>query len=345
MKAAVFEKIETIKIREIKKPKCDRKGIIVNVKACGICGSDIRNYHVGLKDGIKNQIMGHEIAGIVEEVGSEVKKFKVNDKVAITPDVSCGNCYYCKRGLVNLCLNHRMIGTHWPGGFAQYIYLSSEILENGIINKIPEGVSFYSATISEPASSVIASQENAKIGLGNAVLIIGDGPIGCLHLEIARARGATTIIMAGLNRLKYAALFKPDYLIDVASKDVTSEVLKITDGLGADIAICANPVAETHNQAIESVRKRGKVIIFGGLPKKKPMTTINSNLIHYNELTLIGAFSYPGYIHEQALLTIKNGKITTKKYINEIVPLEGIENGFKIAESGKALKVLVDPWL
>jgi len=338
LKAAVFEDIEKIKIKEIKKPKCGDKGIIVKVKACGICGSDIRNYHIGLKDGIKNQVIGHEIAGIVEEVGSEVKKFKVNDKVAIVPDVSCGNCFYCKRGLVNLCLNHRMIGTHWPGGFAQYIYLPSEILENGIINKIPEGVSFNSATISEPASSVIAAQENSKIGLGNTVLIIGDGPIGCLHLEIARARGATTIIMAGLNRLKDAALFKPDYLIDVASKDVTSEVLKITNGLGVDISICACPVAKTHNQAIESVRKRGKVIIFGGLPKTNPMTTINSNLIHYNELTLIGAFSYQSYIPEQALLAIKNGQINTNKYINEIIPLKEIENGFKIAESGKVLK-------
>jgi L-iditol 2-dehydrogenase len=345
MKAAIFENIGKIKIKEVKKPTCSDDSILVKVKGCGICGSDIRNYRVGLKDDIKNQVMGHEIAGIIEETGSKIRKFKSGDNIAITPDVSCGICYYCKREMVNLCLKHKMIGTHWPGGFAQYIHLSSEILEHGIISIIPAGVSLYSATISEPASSVIAAQENAGICPGDTVLIIGDGPMGCLHVEIARTRGVTTIIMAGLNRLKDAAMFKPDYLIDVKSQDIVNTVLEITGGLGVDVAICATSVAETHNQAVRSVRKRGKVIIFGGLPRTQPMSTLNSNLIHYNEISIIGSFSYTNVAHRQALSTIKNKKIDTKKYIKKIVSLEEIENGFKIVESGQCLKVLVDPWL
>jgi L-iditol 2-dehydrogenase len=345
MKAAVFECIEKIVVKEVDIPQCEEDGILVRVEACGICGSDIRNYHSGLRIDIKEQIMGHEIAGVVEEVGRKVKKFKVGDKVAIAPDVSCGECYYCKRGLPNLCLNHRLIGTHWPGGFAQFIYLPAEIISHGIINYIPEGLTFEEATISEPASSVVACQEYNNVSLGDTVVIIGDGPIGCLHLEVARARGASRIIMVGLTRLDIVKKFSPDYLIDAGSQDPVKEVLEITNGLGADIAIVANSAVKTHEQGVEMVRKRGKVIIFGGLPKDKPMTTLNSNLIHYNELSLVGAFSYPVYAHEKALNLIALKKINAKNYIDKIVPLEEIEEGIKYAEQGKALKVVVNPWI
>jgi L-iditol 2-dehydrogenase len=345
VKAAVFEGIENLRVRELPKPECGTEGIVVEVKACGLCGSDIRNFHSGLKGDVKSQIMGHEIAGIVKEIGERVSRFEVGDRVAIAPDVSCGRCYYCKRGWVNLCTDHRMIGTHWPGGFAQYIHLPRVVLERGVVHTMPEGLGFAEATLSEPASSVIASQSSAGIGLGDTVLIIGDGPVGCLHLEVARARGAARIIVVGLKRLEFVLVFKPDYLIDAASQDPVEEVLKITGGLGADVAIIANPVAETQEQGVESVRKRGKVILFGGVPKTDPMTTLNSNLIHYNELSVIGSFSYPAYIHEIALETIRLGKISSNKYFSRTVSLEEITQGIQAAERGEALKVLVDPWL
>lgn len=345
MKAAIFEGIEDIRVREIPKPSCDPDGVVVEVKACGLCGSDIRNFHSGLKGDIKSQIMGHEIAGIVREVGEKASRFKAGDCVAIAPDVSCGRCYYCKRGWVNLCSDHRMIGTHWPGGFAQYISLPRIVLERGMVHPMPEGLGFAEATLSEPASSVIAAQSNAGIGLGDTVLIIGDGPIGCLHLEVARARGAAEVIMVGLTRLAIVPLFSPDHLVDAASQNPVEEVLKITGGLGVDVAVIANPVAETQEQGIESVRKRGRVILFGGVPKTDPMTTLNSNLIHYNELTVVGAFSYPAHMHETALETIRVGKISAERYFNRTVSLEAITEGIQAAERGEALKVLVDPWL
>ena len=207
-------------------------------------------------------------------------------------------------------------------------------------------MSFEAATLAEPASSVLASQLNAGVGLGDTVLIIGDGPIGCLHTEVARARGASKVIMAGLMRLHIAKNFEPDYLIDAGSQDTVEEVLKITNGLGADIAIIANPVVKTQEQGVESVRKRGKVILFGGVPKTQPMTSLNSNLIHYNELVVMGAFSYPAYVNEMALHVINEGKITASKYITKVVSLENMVNeGIKAAEAGEALKVVINPWL
>ena len=344
MKASVYEGIEKFVVRDVEVPECMEDGILIKVEACGICGSDIRNYHSGLRGGITKQIMGHEIAGSVEEVGSTVERFKIGDKVAIAPDVSCGECYYCKRGLVNLCVNHKMVGTHFPGGFAQYVYLSKEILTRGMVHHMPEGLSFDEATISEPASSVLACQEYNNISLGDTVVIIGDGPIGCLHIEVARARGASTIIMVGLTRLDSVPQFKPDYIINAANQNPVEKVLKITNGRGADVAIIANPVAKTQEQGIEMVRKRGKVIIFGGVNKNNPMTALNSNLIHYNELSVVGAFSYTAITHEKALHLISEGKISAKKFINKYVSLEEIPEGIAYAEQGKALKVVIKPW-
>jgi L-iditol 2-dehydrogenase len=344
MKAAVFEGIEQIVVRDLPTPSCDSDGILVKVEACGICGSDIRNYHSGLKGDVQKQIMGHEIAGVVEQVGHEVTRFRVGDRVAVAPDVCCGECYYCRRGWVNLCVHHRLIGTHWAGGFAQYIHLPGVVLRHGMVHHMPTGLGFVEATMSEPASSVLAAQQNASIGLGDTVLIIGDGPIGCLHVEVARARGAGKVIVAGLTRLALLAQFRPDVTIDAGKQDTVKQTLAATDGLGADVAICANPVAATQEQAVEAVRKRGTVVLFGGVPKTNPMTTLNSNLIHYNELRVVGAFSYPAIAHEQALALIAAGRISARTHVTREVGLDGLVDGIKSAEKGEALKVVVRPW-
>jgi L-iditol 2-dehydrogenase len=343
MRAAVFEGPERISVREVELTPCGDDDIVMKVYACGLCGSDIRNYKTGLKGNVKSQIMGHEFTGTVTELGSNVTGYKIGDSLAVAPDVSCGECWYCKRGLVNLCANHRMVGTHWPGGFAEYVHLPKVVLARGMVHHIPEGLSLEDAALSEPASSVIAAQENAGVGLGDTVLIIGDGPIGCLHIDVARARGASRVIMAGLMRLKEAERFKPDLLIDAGSQDTVAEVLAFTDGLGVDVAIVANPVATTQAQAVKSVRKRGRVVLFGGLPKSAPETSLDGNLIHYGEIQVMGAFSYPAHIHQKALAIIKAGLIRPSMYFNMTTPLDDIASGFAAAATGKALKVLVKP--
>ncbi len=345
MKAAIFEAPGRIRVRKIRKPTCENDSIIVRVEACGICGSDIRNFHRGLRYGIKSQVMGHEISGIVEEKGKSVTKFQIGDMVAIASDVGCGACFYCKQGFVNLCINHRMVGTHFPGGFAQYIKIPFEVIRSGMVNEIPEGIGFKEATLSEPLSAVINIQEEAGISPGDKVLIFGDGPVGCMHLQIARSRGAGTVIMVGLKKMRLADRFEPDFLFDAAKIDPVKAVHGITDGLGVDVAICANPSPITQEQAIEAVRKRGKVILFGGMPEDRPFVSLNSNLIHYNEIMIMGAFSSPSYMKKVALQAIKNKQISPEKYIDKIVNIESIVEGMKDAEKGNALKVVVKPWI
>jgi len=343
MRAAVFEGPGRMVVREVELAACGPRDIVARVHACGICGSDVRNFRSGLKAEVGAQVMGHEFTAVVAEVGLAVRRFRVGDRVAVAPDVCCGECFYCKRGLVNLCLHHRMVGTHWPGGFAEYVHLPEEVLTHGMVHRIPEKLSLDHAALSEPASSVLAAQENAGVGLGDTVLVVGDGPIGCLHLEVARARGAARVIMAGLARLKEAERFSPDLLIDAGRTDTVEAVRAATGGLGADVAIVATPVAATQGQAVRAVRKRGKVVLFGGLPKQSPESTFDANLIHYGEIVVMGAFSYPAYMHERALATIAAGHIRPDLYFTLVVDLDQVLEGFQAAAEGRALKVLVKP--
>ncbi|MFW6138723.1 MAG: alcohol dehydrogenase catalytic domain-containing protein [Spirochaetota bacterium] len=345
MKAAVFTGVQQLQVTDIPYPECGDGEVILKVASCGICGSDLRNFKVGLRHGVERQVMGHEFSGEVVEVGKNVSGYSKGDRVAGGPDVTCGSCYYCRRCLNNLCVNHKMLGTHWPGAFAEYIKLPSIVLQRGTIHHIPQGLSLDRAALAEPCSSVLASQKNACVSLEDTVLIFGDGPMGCVHLEVARARGASRIIIVGLDRLDEAARFEPDYLIDASSRDPVEEVLNITGGLGADKAICAVPVAQVQQQAVKAVRKRGIIILFGGLPKSDPMTSLDSNTIHYNEINLMGAFSYPPTAHEEALRILAEEKVHPDKIFTRILPLDRIEEGFRLASEGKELKVLIKPWL
>ena len=269
MKAAVFKDIEQMEIEEVPIPECPEDGLLVKIYACGICGSDVRNYHNGLKDGVKNQIIGHEVAGQITEVGKRVERFVVGQRVALAPDVSCGHCWYCKKGLVNLCEHHKMLGTHYPGGYAQYIALPGEVLRRGFVELIPEGMSYEHAAFAETCSGVVACQERVSVSLGSNVVIIGDGPVGCIHCETARARGAANVIMIGRDKLELAASFQPDLLLDgkKPEEELISAVLEKTGGLGADVVICAVPTASVQREALAMVRKRGTVVIYGGVAK------------------------------------------------------------------------------
>ncbi|HET6440109.1 MAG TPA: alcohol dehydrogenase catalytic domain-containing protein [Anaeromyxobacter sp.] len=343
MRAAVFEGPGRLLVREVDLASCGPRDVVARVHACGICGSDIRNFRTGLKAEVGAQVMGHELTAVVTEVGAAVERFRVGDRIAVAPDVCCGECFYCRRGLVNLCLHHRMVGTHWPGGFAEYLHLPEVVLSHGMVHHVPAELSLDDAALSEPASSVIAAQENAGVGLGDTVLVIGDGPIGCLHLEVARARGAARVILAGLARVHEAERFAPDLLVDAGKTDTVEAVRTATGGLGADVAIVATPVAQTQAQAVRAVRKRGKVVLFGGLPKQAPETTLDSNLIHYGEIVVMGAFSYPAHVHQKALATIAAGRIHPAMYFNLVVGLDQVLEGFQAAAEGRALKVLVKP--
>ncbi len=344
MKAAYVTGPMKIELRESAMPKAPEDGILIAVKACGVCGSDLRRWREGPRVDGDSLIAGHEISGVVEALGAQVKDFQFGERLAIAPDVHCGKCYYCEHGLYNLCINLHLIGITpgYNGGFAENIVLTAEILRGGVVHRVPATLSFVQAALAEPLSSVLAAHERAGTMLGDTVVVMGAGPIGCLHMLVAQTHGARVILSEPSEvRRQIATRFKPELIIDPMNQDLVAEVRRATGGRGADIAICANPIAATHTQAVELVRKRGKVVLFGGLPEASPMTTLDGNHLHYNEIQVSGSFSYHPTYHSMALEIIERGLIDSDQIITHTFPLNEIDRAFQTAASGEALKVMV----
>ena len=342
MKSAFLIGAQQFEVRDIPEPPCPPDGIVLRVEACGVCGSDLRRW----KEGPAGEpvVPGHEVAGVVTASGKFQSIYKPGDRLALAPDVHCGRCYYCQRGQFNLCDNLHFVGITYgyPGGFAEQMALTGEILTNGIIHRMPEGMSFQDAALAEPCSSVLATHDKAGTQLSHTVVVMGGGPIGCLHIAVAQARGARVILSEpNPTRRKIAAPFQPEAIFDPISVDLAARVRELTDGVGADTVICANPIAATQTQAVDVVRKGGTIILFGGLPKANPMTSLDANRIHYGEIKVVGSFSYHPIYHQMALEAIARKLIPAEKVITHQFQLDQIDQAFEAASSGEALKVMV----
>lgn len=344
MKAAVLRGPGKLAVEEIPTPEVPPDGLLLKVMACGLCGSDLRSYQHGMRYDSEWQILGHELNGVVAEVGADVDDYQVGDRLAVAADVSCHNCYYCDRALYNLCENWKLIGAHYPGAMAEYMLLPVDILRRGIVHRIPPNLSHIDAALAEPMSGVLASHYNIGLELGETVAIIGAGPIGCIHVEIAKARGARPIIIE-LNpqRLAKAEALGVEAAVQAGDQDVISKVRQLTNGYGVDVSIVAAPSAIAQAQAVQMMRKRGRIVLYGGLPKTAPTAEINTNIIHYDELTVFGAFSYHPRFHQLALEMLDRGQIQVEKIISNTYPLEQVVEAFESAMAGDEIKAIITP--
>lgn len=346
MKAQVLYGPKDIRYEEVKKPKCPNGGILIEMLACGICGSDLRTYEGGSKGSIFPAISGHEIVGKVIE--SEYEKFPVGTNLAIAPVIACGKCYYCKRGIQNQCDNLEMIGIAKgiDGGFAEYAAFDKHMLDNGCFVAIPKEFDPLLTVVSETASSVLSSQINADIGMEDLVVVIGSGTIGCLHSDIAKIRGAKEVMLVEMNEEKADIArsigFDNVYTFLSSDKELEKIIMEKTDGRGADVIISACPSGQAQADAIQLVRKRGKIIFFGGI-NEKTATILDTNAIHYKEIYIFGASAYTPEVNKQAVSLILSARLDAKKYITKIYPLKDLETGYKEMKEGKLIKGIVIP--
>ncbi|MFZ7134630.1 MAG: alcohol dehydrogenase catalytic domain-containing protein [Eubacteriales bacterium] len=345
MKALVLEGKEKIVYQEVETPTCPKDGLLVKVDSVGLCGSDVRTYFYGHQHVTYPCIIGHENAGTIVEVGEKVEGFSAGEKIIINPVLPCGECWYCQKGWQHMCSDRLTYGHHIPGGFAEFMTVPGIGLEKGQVIKIPQEVSTDEIVIVELLSSIINAQEYADVTLGETVAVFGTGPIGCLHSEIARLRGAKKIIMIDINeeRLKLSKNFSGTQFINGANVDAVKEILDNTEGFGVDVAIIASPSVQAQAQGLDILRKRGRLVIFGGVSSENPYTTLDSNKIHYNEIAILGAFAYGPNNFKKAFDIVVNKMINTNGFITHVLPLSKVEEGIEAVKTGKALKVVLKP--
>ncbi|MDI3525476.1 MAG: hypothetical protein PWP60_151 [Candidatus Atribacteria bacterium] len=345
MKAALLRGIDQLVVEEVPDYRVAEGEVLVRVRSCAICGSDIRIMHYGNPRVHFPQIVGHEIAGEVVEVGEGVKKFKPGDRVAIGADVPCGECYWCQNGMGTNCAINYAIGYQFPGGFAEYILLNKLTVIQGAVHHIPDSLSFDEAALAEPLACAINGLEMSSLGVGDTLGIIGAGPIGCMMIEMGRYMGATNIIVIqrSLSRLETAKQFGADHYFLSGDEHLIEKVMEATHGEGIDVVMvaCASPDAQ--ELALELVRHRGRVNFFGGLPKGSRKISIDSNLIHYKECMLLGSHGSLPRHHHKALQVMEKGMVKASQYITHRFPLSEIHKAFEVAESHQGLKVVVNP--
>ena len=351
MKALLFKDTAKSSIEEVERPTINESEILLKVKACAICGTDIKLNKGSstklTKDGIKNmpfpRITGHEFSGTVEEIGKKVEGFNIGDRINVSPVIPCMVCNFCKKNHQEICDNKVTIGFDIDGAFAEYIKIPDIAIKAGCVNKIGKGISFEEATLTEPLAVVLNSQERSKIGSKDTVIIIGAGPIGLLQIQVARYNGASKIIVADISedRLDYAKEFDPDVLVNNSKEDLKKIISDATNGNGADVVLICASAKALFSDCLEYTNKLGRINYFAGLSKDGPLVEINANLVHYNELTITGTSDSTPKHNKMAMELINTAKIDVKSLISHRFSIKDYFRGLDMAQSGKAIKVII----
>jgi len=345
MKAVLVRAPGQFGVEELPTPTAPAGGLLLKVEACALCGSDLRTLRIGHRKVALPWVIGHEICGIVAETGpGYAGGWSVGDKLSVGPLAYCGVCDFCAAGQFELCESYREIGQTWPGGLADYIAIPEACVRLGTIRKVDASTDPALAAVAEPVSSCVNAQEKGNVGLGDTVVIIGAGPIGCIHACLARVRGAAKVILADVSaeRLELATPFGPDHIVNSGQTNLVTEVRRLTHDKGADVVVTANPVPATQVQAVEMCRKGGRVLLFGGLPVDQSRPGVDMNLVHYNALHLLGTTIFAPRHQQLALQLIESGRIPVAEFISRF-PLVDFGRGANLALEGKITKAVFLP--
>ena len=290
MKALRFYAPEDVRLEDIPEPVCGPGEVKLRIRNCSTCGTDVKILHNGHQNLTPPRTIGHEIAGEVVDVGDGVTGWQVGDRAQVIAAVPCGECYECRKGWMAVCQNQTSVGYQYEGGFAEYMIVPREVLKVDGLNRIPDNVGYDEASAAEPMACAINAQELLGIEPGDTVVVFGAGPIGCMHIRIARGVhqcGPVYLVDVNAERLKLSAdAVHPDAVIDGSTVDVVEQVMALTGGRGADVVITATAANVTQEQAIAMAARNGRISFFGGLPKTNPTITCDSNLVHYRQLHL-----------------------------------------------------------
>lgn len=352
MKAALWYDKKDVRVEDIEEPKVTKDGVKIKVKWCGICGSDLHEYLGGpifipvgtphpLSKNVAPVVLGHECSGKVVEIGEDVTKFKIGDRVVIEPIVACGKCPACKEGKYNLCTSlgfHGLCGS--GGGLAEYTVFPEEF-----IHKIPDDMSYEQAALIEPMAVALHSIRIANFKVGDTALVLGSGPIGLATIELLKAAGAKLIVVLQRKsiRQEYAKRAGADLVLDPNEVDIAEEVKKVTGGLGVDVAFETTGAKIGFDTGINSLKFEGTMVITSIWEKE---VSFNPNSLVFSEKKIVGTLAYR---HEfpATIALMSDGRVKAEGYITKKIVLDDIvEEGFGTLtgpEKKKHVKILVTP--
>jgi L-iditol 2-dehydrogenase len=350
VKAAFMTGVDAVEVRETEPPKLDPRGAILQVEACGICGTDARTFFNGDPRAPAPWLLGHEPVGILDEVGRDADLppgVERGQRVFLGSILTCGECRWCTEGFQNLCEDHLLYGYDpFPGAYAERAAVPPIAMKNLI--PLPPELPSDLATVADPFACALNGVEQLNVRLGDTVVILGTGPIGCWQAVMARDRGASKVYLTDVKKDRLdLALSIVGHSVDdawVAGEDNgVGEVLERTGGRGADRVSVAAPSKQAQQAALEMATKRATVVYFAGLPKHDPVSALDMNQLHYKELSILGAY---GATHRQYRITMdyldrrqeELGRVVTHRF-----PLDDISQGFETIRSGTGLKVVIQP--
>ena len=322
-------------------PAYDSDQVLIRVEYIGICGSDVHTFEGHYNVNAENLTIGHEFAGVVAEVGKNVKNVKVGDRVTSeTTFKICGECRYCKEGQYNLCSTRKGLGTQQDGAMAQYI-----VARAASCHVLPENVSTRDASITEAAACAYHGVYRADIKPGDIVLVLGPGPIGLLVAQVVMSRGGR-VVMTGLTqdagRLKIAKeRFGVEFTVDVQKDDLDALIKDLTDGYGADVCYDCSGAVPSMQTGMKLLRKQGQYVQVGLFARE--VIEVNFSHIIQKELRVTGSRSQNTHDWEPTLKLMSEGKINADKMITHEVGIDEWEKAYKLIKSGEATKVVMHP--
>ena len=346
MLAARFYQPGDVRVEEVPDPEPGPGDLVIRVRNCSLCGADRKTVQHGHHRLSPPRVLGHEIAGEVVSTGAEVTGWAAGDSVQVIAAIPCGACRECRAGHATVCTRRENMGYQHDGGFAEFMLVPAKVIAVGGVNRIPDGTGFAEASLAEPLACVLNAQELCGVGGGDDVLIIGDGPAGCLHARLARARGAARVLVAGRKpaRLaRVAELTGPDAVLCAPDGDLAEQVGRVTNGRGADVVIAAAGSAAAQEQAIGCAAPRGRVSLYGGLPPGTPPPAIDTNLVHNRELTVSGTSGASPAQTTRALALIASGTVPVTGLITHHFPLTRFASALTTMAGGQAIKVTIEP--
>jgi L-iditol 2-dehydrogenase len=343
MNALLLSEYNHLEVTTLPVPAPEPSDVLVQVAACGICGSDVHGYDGSSGRRIPPLVMGHEAAGIVAAVGSQVKGFNIGDRVTFDSTVYCGVCRFCLRGEMNLCDNRQVVGVSCgdysrAGAFAEYVAVPARIMY-----KLPEGLGFAEAAMLEAVSVALHAVKVSNLAGGETALVIGAGMIGLLTLQAARVAGCSKVFVADIDttRLQSAMELGADETICASGAELVEETLRLTEQRGVDLVLEAVGRNQTIDAAIDCVRKGGTVTLIGNIT---PQVNLPLQKVVSRQIRLQGSCASCGE-YPDAMALMATGKIRVGSLITAVAPLSDGPAWFDRLHSGEPnlMKVVLDP--